>query len=175
MILTNNSGMESLYFLIPLFFVIMLVFPINFRVKCSINLTANLSYLAIYLFKLRLALFKVVYSEKKLFITTKKKKKEIEITISMNEIYFIDTFLENLKEKVQFRKLCVNSKIGTTDAYKTAIVCGTVSSMANIIFGYLKNKKSTCSFINNITPCFARKIYLNCIYLSVTTTLFYLI
>ena len=174
-LITNNSGMESLYFLIPLFFVVILVFPISIRLKSSINVSKNLSYLAIYLYKKRLVLFKIMYRDKKLFLTTKRKKKEIDITISMNEIYFIDTFVENLKEKVQFRKVNVNSKIGTNNAMETAISCGLVSSIANIIFGYLKNKKSTYSFSNNIIPCFDKQIYLNCIYISISTTLFDLI
>ena len=167
--------MESLYFLIPLFFVVSLVFPLNFRLKSSVNITKNTSFLAIYLFKIRLVLFKIIYNENKLFVTTKKKKKEIEITISLNEIYFIDTFIENLKEKLQFRKVVINSKLGTNDAASTAILCGTVSSFTNIYCGYLKNKKRTCSFANNVYPCFDKSIYLNCIYLSLTTTLFDLI
>ncbi|MBO5884308.1 MAG: DUF2953 domain-containing protein [Clostridia bacterium] len=93
----------------------------------------------------------------------------------MNEIYFIDTFIENVKEKVQFRKVCVNSKIGTNNPLSTAISCGTISGIANIIFGYIKNKKYSCSFSNNIIPCFNKQIFLNCIYINISTTIFDLI
>lgn len=167
--------MESLYFLIPLFFVLILIFPLNISLKLCLDIHKKKGYVSIFLWKLRIILIKVVMRDDKLFIITKKKKKEIELSLSFKQIYFIDYIVENLKDKTRVKKLSINSRIGTKDAYSTAMLCGYVVSIFKWFFAYLKNQKPTASMQINVMPAYNRPVFVICMYLNLTTTLFDLI
>ncbi len=164
--------MESLYFLLPLFFIVVVILPLNFRLKLCFNAQKGIVYVSIFLWKFKLVLFKIFPKDKNIIITTKKHKKEIEFSLSIKQIYFVEQFTNNLKSKTQIRKICVYGRVGYFDAYKTAITCATINSFIELVFCYLKNKKPTCAFKNNVCPCFNRNIMLFSLYTSLTITLF---
>ena len=156
----------------PLFFVLILITPINFRLKIVLNVNQKMAYVSIFLWKLRIIFFKLFVRDNSIFVLTKKKKKEIEISLSIKQIYFVEQFLDNLKDKVQPKKIAVYSKIGTNNAHTTAMICGTITALIKMAFSFLKNKKPTCAMDNNITPCFNADIGIFCGYLCFSITLF---
>ncbi len=164
--------MESLYFLLPLFFIVVIILPLNFRIKLCLNVQKEIIYVSIFFWKFKIVLFKIFFKDKNIIITTKKKKKEIEFSLSAKQIYFVEQLTNNLKSKTQIRKICVYGRVGYYDAYKTAMTCATVNSFIELLFCYLKNKKPTCSMENNICPCFNKEILLFSLYTSLTITLF---
>ena len=164
--------MESLYFLLPLFFIVALVIPLNIKIKLCFNAQNEMVYVSIFLWKLKLVLFKIFSKDKSIIVTTKKHKKEIEFSLSIKQIYFVEQLTNNLKSKTQIKKICIYGKVGLVDAYKTAMACSTLITFIEIIFCYIKNKKPTCSMENNISPCFNKDIMLFSLYASFSITLF---
>ena len=164
--------MESLYFLLPLFFIILFIVPLNFRIKLVFNLFENNILLSFFIWKIKITTLKIMVKDKNIIIITKKKKKEVQFSLSIKQIYFVETLIDNLKNKVQVRKINVNSKIGIIDSAQTAMLCGSVIAMVKTIFCYIKNKKPTCSMDNLTIPCFNKKIFIICTYLSCSITLF---
>ena len=164
--------MESLYFLIPLFFIVLMVMPLNIILKTALNVDDNVLLISIFLWKIKLKTIKLTIQENKIFVITTKKKEEIKLTVSDKQIYFVEQLVNNIKDKIQPRKVCVYAKVGVHDAKNTAIVCGTLCSVVKILFCYLKNKKPTCSMYEQIYPCFNQNICIICGYLSLTISLF---
>ena len=164
--------MESLYFLLPLFFIVILILPLNFRIKLCFNAQKEIVYVSIFLWEIKLILFKIFPKDKSIIVTTKKHKKEIEFSLSIKQIYFVEQLTNNLKSKTQIRKVCVYGRVGYYDAFKTAMTCATIISFIEMVFCYLKNKKPTCAMQNCIYPCFNKDIMLFSLYASLSITLF---
>ena len=164
--------MESLYFLLPLFFVLLILMPINFKIKTTLNADKKMIYLSIFLWKFKLVLFKIFLNDKKVILYKKKKKKEIEISLSVKQIYFVEQLSNNLKSKTQIHKISFYGKIGLSDAFNTALYCALAISIIETILCYFKNRKPTCSMQNMIMPSYNKKILLFTLYTSVSITLF---
>ena len=167
--------MESLYFLLALFFIIILFIPLNFRIKGVLNIQSGWLLISIFLWKIKIIFLRLLIKDKTIYITTKKKKKEIQISLSQKQIYFVEQLIENLKNKVQPRKISIYSKIGTFNAAQTALICGSIVAIFKSLFCFVKNKKPTCSMSIHTAPCFNKKVFLICVYSGLTITLFDLI
>lgn len=164
--------MESLYFLVLLFFIAIIIIPLSLRIKMALNLYESTAIVSIFLWKIKVVTLKIIVKDKSIFILTKKKKKQLEITLSIKQIYFVEQLTENLKDKLQIRKIAVYSKLGFNDAYKTSMFCGAYISLIKTLFCYIKNKKPTCSLSNYVTPCFNKDAFIVCAYLSSAISLF---
>lgn len=164
--------MESVYFLSLLFFIVILIIPINARIKSALNLYDNAAIISVFIWKFKIITIKLFVRDNSIFILTKKKKKEIEISLSIKQIYFVEQLMENIKDKLQIKKVCIYSKIGLIDAHKTAIMCGTILAVCKTFFCYLKNKKPTCSMETGMQSEFNKKVFILCSYFSSSISLF---
>ena len=164
--------MESLYFLIPLFFVIVFIFPLAIRLKLAADLNHNQVIVSVFLWKIKVITIKLYIRDNKIYLLTKKKKKEIEITLSIKQIYFVEQLGENLKDKVRPKKIVFWGKIGRDDAKNTAVTCGTIIIPVKSIFSYVKNYKPTCSMQANVQPSYEQNVFMLCVYLNFSITLF---
>ena len=164
--------MESLYFLIPLFFVMVFVVPLSMRIKFACDINKNQTIISAFLWKLKLITIRLYIKDNKIYLITKHKEKEIEIKLSIKEIYFVESIGENLKDKTTLRKLAFWGKIGLIDAKDTALSTGSLLVALKCIFAYIKNYKPTCSMSANITPIYDDSVLLFCGYLSFSITLF---
>lgn len=164
--------MESLYFLIPLFFVVLMVFPLSLRVKLALDVNKKQAITSIFLWKIKLITLKIYIKDNKLYLLTKRKKKEIEIKLSIKEIYFVESIGENLKDKTTLRKVNFYGKVGLDDAKNTAVATGSILIALKTLFAYLKNYKPTCVMSANISPCYENSVFILCAYVSFTITIF---
>lgn len=163
--------MESLYFLVPLFFIIIFSMPLIIKLKVCLNKDNNL-ILALYLFKIRLILLKVCFVNGKLFLFLNKNKKEIELSLSAKQIYFVDHFTENVINKMQLKKVGMYFRYGNYDAFNTATVCGYVNAIENIIFSNLKNYRWSCTFDKRTYCAFNKSVLSFASYISFSISTF---
>ena len=112
--------MESLYFLIPLFFILLFSFPLLLKLKVCFTKNNDI-ILSLYMFKIRLILLKVCFVNGKLFLFVNKNKKEIELSLSTKQIYFVDHLTKNIIQKMQLKKIGIFIRYGSLDAYTTAM------------------------------------------------------
>lgn len=145
--------MESIYLTIPLFFIVLLVIPILIQIDFETdinnkNLTINLC-----VFKLKVLRVKLLYKNNKILLYINKKQQDLNLELSAKQVYFIDQFFSNIKDKLQVKLVQINAEIGIKDnAYGTAMYCGTLNSIIKIMFAYLKTKKFTATLTSNIIP-----------------------
>ena len=163
--------MENLYFLIPLFFVVIFCIPINFRIKIAINFNKKNIIFSLFLWKIKIVTLQAFIRGTKIFIKSKKKK-QINISFKSKSMQFMENFMTNLKSKIQPKKICIYSRIGLGDAKDTATFCGLVITLAKTIFCYVKNQKPTCSTSSFISPDFKREMQIFCLYTCFSITLF---
>ena len=172
LIYTNNSDMESLYLAIPLFFIVLVIVYMQIKVNVEVNALAGYVLLVISLFNIKIIKIKLVYNNNKIYYFLNKKEKEINIQLSVGQVYFINQFVANIKDKTMLKYLDVNAKIGTMDAYSTAMQCGTMIALSKTLFAYLKTKKYTATLSTFIEPKFNQNIFLIKIDLCVKITLY---
>ena len=163
--------MESLYFLIPLFFIIIFSLPLSIKLKVCLNKNNDI-ILSLFLFKIRLILVRVSFINGKLFLFINKNKKEIELFLSQKQIYFVDHLTKNVLQKMQLKKVGVFFRYGNFDAYKTAMICGFINSVENIVFSYLKNYRQTCSFDKKTYYAFNKDVFCFASYISFSISTF---
>ena len=164
--------MESLYLAIPLFFIILLIIYFQIKVNSQIDVLAGYILLTLSLFKIKILKIKFMYKNNKLYFFVNKKEKEINIKLSFKQVYFVNQFISNLKDKIVLKNLNIQGKIGTLDAYKTSMQSATVLAISKTLFAYLKTKKHTTTLSSLIKPCFNQNIFLIKIDLCVKITLY---
>ena len=134
--------MESIYLTIPLFFIVLLVIPFLIQIDFETdinnkNLTINLC-----VFKLKVLRVKLLYKNNKILFYINKKQQDLNLELSAKQVYFIDQFFSNIKDKLQVKLVQINAEIGIKDnAYETAMYCGTLNS-----------KNFTATLTSNIIP-----------------------
>lgn len=163
--------MENLFFLIPLFFVVIFCIPINFRIKVALDFGKKNVVISLFLWKLKVKTLQAYVKGTKIFIKSKKKK-QISFSFKSKSMQFMENFMTNLKSKIQPKKICIYSRIGVGDAKDTATLCGLVITLTKTIFCYVKNKKPTCSTNSYISPDFKREMQIFCLYSCLSITLF---
>lgn len=163
--------MENLFFLIPLFFIIILVLPLLVKIKLSIDAKSLTGIMVLYLWNIKIRIIRVYVKDNKIFMYSKKKK-EIKFSFSSKSVMFMQQFISNLKDKIQPRQICVYSKIGTSDAKNTAVINGNMLILLKTLFCYIKNKKPMCSIDYKIYPSFNNDCFLVCVYSSFVISIF---
>lgn len=135
--------MQSLWLLIPLFLFILLILPILFEVRLSYNIYKNMGTLSLKLWFIRIKLLTFKIKGKNLIIRTKKNAKQIEISLAGPEIKLLEQFSVQIKDKIKVKKLEFHSKIGTGDAFQSAMLSAGISIIVSMVWGYIKNQKDT--------------------------------
>ena len=122
--------MQSLWLLIPLFLFLLLILPFIFEARVSYNFYKNFGTLSLKLWFIRLTV-----------ITFKVKGKEISLVGP--EIKLLEQFSVQIKDKIKVKKLEFHSRIGTGDAFHSAMLSSLISVLISMLWGYIKNEKDT--------------------------------
>lgn len=151
--------MESLYFLIPLFFILLIILPFYFKVKVCLNMQKQNGAISIHLFKIRLLLIRFKLQNQNIVIRKKKRKQEMEFQLSEKQVRFLQQFMVQIKDKIRIKYLHSFSKIGVSDALQTALINGAINSLISVAFAYIKNNKPHVSIYVCSFPAFNRNVF----------------
>lgn len=151
--------MESLYLLIPLFFIILLIIPICFNVRIDIDGKKKRIDIILFILKIPVIKLKLLYKNNMIFLYINKKQQDLDIQLSVKQVYFINQFSTNLKDKIQIKYLDISSQIGLNDAYSTAMMCGTLNALIKTLFAFLKTKKYTATFDSKVVPKYNEDVF----------------
>ena len=138
--------MESLYFLIPAFVIVVLVFPVFAEVRVSFNPLFNRGVVALFLFRFKVLYFIFSFHGKYIELENEKETKRQELEFSSQQFALMEEFSKQIKDKVRLKKMYVFYNIGTGDAYSSALVCGILNYALTQVFLVLKSHKPTASF-----------------------------
>ena len=125
--------------------ILLLVFPIFFEVKISFNPFKNRGVVALFLFKKKLIYYYVEIHGKYVVLVNDTETKREEVEFSSQKFLIIEEFLRQLKNKVRLKFLYVYYNIGLGDAFRSALLAGSVNQILNFIFINLKSRKPTAS------------------------------
>lgn len=164
--------MQSLYFLIPTFLILLLMVPIFLEVKVSFNAIDNRGTFCIRVFKINLQYFFFEIDGNQIKIKNKEAVDEKELSFDSPEVALYEQFAAEIKDKTRLRFLEVNYNIGLDDAFLTSMVCGMIDVAALIFFTAIKNKKPTASLAIYDTVSFNKKEAEVAVDLSVSISLF---
>ena len=151
-------------FIIFLFFIVILILPISFKLKVSYSVLDNYGSVGIYLFRFKIFHFIFIINKNTIIIKKKKLKKEIEIEFSNSQIRFLEQLFIQLKDKAYLKYALLDSKIGVGDAFNSAIVSAVIMNAFSIFFSIVKNRKKYMKIkINNFTAFNEKVIQLSSI------------
>ena len=135
--------MQSLWLLIPLFLFLLLILPFIFEARVSYNFYKNFGTLSLKLWFIKLTVITFKVKGKKLIVRTKNNAKQIEISLVGPEIKLLEQFSVQIKDKIKVKKLEFHSRIGTGDAFHSAMLSSLISILISMLWGYIKNEKDT--------------------------------
>lgn len=164
--------MQSLYFFIPFFVIILLLLPIIFEVRLSYNFLSNSGVLCVYVFKIKLIYFFFEISDRQIKLKNQKQTSQKQLDFDSPEIALYEEFVSQIKDKTRLKFLELYYNIGLGDAFLTSIVCGMIDVLALIFFTGIKNKKPTASLGVYDTVSYNKKEAEVAVDLSVSISLF---
>ena len=135
--------MQSLWLLIPLFLFLLLILPFIFEIRISYNFYKNFGTFSLKLWFIKLKVITFKIKGKKLIVRTKNNTKQIEISLVGPEIKLLEQFSVQIKDKIKVKKLEFHSRIGTGDAFHSAMLSSLISVLISMLWGYIKNEKDT--------------------------------
>ncbi len=138
--------MISLYYLIPAFVILLLVFPIFAEVRVSFNPLFNRGVVALFLFRFKVLYFIFSFHGKYIELQNEKETKRQELEFSSQQFALVEEFSRQIKDKLRLKKIYVFYNIGTGDAFSSALLCGFLNLALTQVFLTLKSHKPTASF-----------------------------
>lgn len=164
--------MNSLYFLFPTFFIILLVLPIFLEIRVSFNVLSKSGVFCIYIFKKKLQYFIFEIDGREIRLKDEQQTQEKQIDFDSPELAFYEELSSQIKDKTRLRFLEIFYNIGLGDAYLTSLICGTLNVAILIFFSSLKNSKPTASLALYNTSSFNKTVAELAVVVSLSISLF---
>lgn len=139
--------MQSGYFLLILFFLILFIIPIKINIKLTYDTYKNRGVIGfrILFFKMRLMSFKIKGYSIQIKSRNTKKQQELELTVDRKKLMYIKRLLAQLRDKLKISYMKMYTTIGFEDAFKSALASGVVTNLSYSAFSFIKNFKQTSS------------------------------
>ncbi len=155
--------MESLYLIILIFFIIIFITPLGFRIKFFYDVKKNCGAISIKLWFIWIKKIKLKIKGKKIFLIEKHKNSEIEIELNEPQIRFLRFFGSEVKDKVKIRSVMAHSKVGLDNPMFAGLFSSAVSDFILSYFAFVKNKRpSACFRLTNYTNFYAFDFIIGC-------------
>ena len=164
--------MITVILVIVLFFIIILIFPILFKLYFSFDPIKNWGMVVIKLWFIKIEFFTFQLRHSGIIIRTKKERKQIEYQFSDPKIKFYEYFTLKLKQKTMVKYLDIYSKIGTEDAFESAVLSAFFNIIYNSLFAYVKTLKPSSKVIINSQTCFNEKVFIVRFYSKISISIF---
>lgn len=146
------------YLFIPFFIIILFFLPIKLEARVSFNLLNFSGAFGVFLYKTKL-LHQMFWIKGKKIITQNEDEIETkEMDFNSKEIIFVETFMEEIKDKIRLKQLLVFYNIGTGDAFSSAMTAGLVNFVVTSLFTNIKNQKPTATPSLNNTISYNREV-----------------
>ena len=164
--------METLWLIIVLFFVLIFIVPLFFKVYFSFNPLENEGMIVIKLFFINIIYFSFQIKVDGIVIRTKTKRKQIVYKFTDPKIRFYELLTLQLKHKVKIKYLDIFSEVGTGDAFSSALTTAVMNIFYHIIASYIKNLKLSSSISINSHTLFNKKTFEVRMFLRFSISLF---
>ena len=164
--------MQSFVLIIVVFFLALIIVPMIVKAHISYDFLNNMGAVSFYFFFIKIFAYRLRIKNKNLVLISDKKEKVVETEISDKQMRFLEQLTIQFKQKVIIRKMYVYSRIGTGDAYTTAMANGLFDFIIGSIFGNIKNKKKSANIKICTEPSYNEKHLTICLFGSFMITIF---
>lgn len=147
-------NLNFLYFLIPMFVVFVLIFPIVFEMRLSYNPLFNKGAISLFVLKKRVMCYVFSFHGNYIELENEEETKRKKIEFESEKFAVMEEFGRQMKDKIKLKKGYVYYNIGVGDASQTAMICGLLNFIITQFFVYLKNRKPTASLCVFDTPSY---------------------
>ncbi len=147
--------MQSLYLLFLVAVIVFITFPFTFKMDFFYNLNLNRGTFSIKVWFITLKKADLKRRGKDIILIEKRKNEDFEIEIGEEQLRFLKTFFNEVKNKFKIRKIYVDSVTGADSPFYSAIFSSVYSAFILGLFSRLKTKQPTAAFgLNNNTDFF---------------------
>lgn len=151
--------MRSLYLIIPMFLILLFLFPLIFQVRASFNLQSLSGVFCIYIFKIKLKYYHYQIVGKKVILKNQKETKQKEFDFDPKQLVIVYIFRQQLRYKARLKELFVFYNIGLGDAFTSAMAGGLINTFVTTFFTTIKSKRPTASMGLYDTVSYNREIF----------------
>lgn len=151
--------MQSLYYLIPTFIIILLIAPVFIHVRLTFNMQDLSGVLCFYLYKIKIKYFMYQIKGKTIILKNEKETKVQELEFDAGQLIIVEQFLQQIKQKSRLKELFVFYNIGVGDAFLSSMIGGAINTFVLTLFTTIKNKKPTASMGIYDTISYNREIF----------------
>ena len=151
--------MQSLYYLIPMFLIILFIFPLILQVRVSFSLEDFSGVICLFIFKIKVKYYMYQIKGSKIILQNEKQTKIKEFEFDPSQLVIAQIFKSQLKNKARVKELFVFYNIGLGDAFRSAMVGGVINTAVLTYFTMLKNKRPTASFGIYDTISYNREVF----------------
>ncbi len=150
---------NSLYFLIPMFIILLLVFPVFAEVRLSYNPIYNRGVVALFLFKKKVIYYIFSFHGGYIELQNEKETKAEQLQFQSEKFEVVEEFGKQMMDKVKLKKLYIFYNIGVGDAFASSMLCGFINQVFSFFFLFLKSKKPTASFCVYDTVSYNKEVF----------------
>ncbi len=143
-----------------LLILILLVTPFTFKFRITYDAIKNYGIFTFKIFKFKVKFSTFKFTKLAIVITSGNKKpkvSEIKLSVSKEQIVYVKELTNQLKDKVKVRNLFFASRLGTNDAFETAMLSASLNELVCGAFAFVKNFKQTCSISISCAPVYDKK------------------
>lgn len=134
--------MESLYLLILIFFIILITFPLGFKVKLFYSIKSNRGAIAIYFWKIKIKVIKAKFKGKQIYLVENHKKTEMEIELTEPQLKFLQFFNDEVKDKVKLKSVNGYLRVGIDNPFYASVLSAGLSDLVLAFFAFVKRNKT---------------------------------
>ena len=150
--------MMNYYLLIPFFIIVIMFFPIKFKLKFSCNLLNKNGAIGVFLFKKKLLHQRFWLKNGKILLQDENDVSSMEIVFDSKEVIFVDVFSKQIKNKTHLKELYLFYNVGLGDAFVSSMFAGIIHFFCLIFFTNLKNSRATASMAVYDTVSYNRQV-----------------
>ena len=146
------------YLLIPFFIILIFFIPIHLQVKISFNVIDFSGALGIFVFNHQVEHQLFWIKGKKILSKKENDIESKEIQFDSEELIFLETFINQIKDKTSLKLFHIFYNLGLNDSFLTSMISGYINTFLYIFLGRIKNQKPTANLGIFDTRSFNREI-----------------
>ena len=146
------------YLFIPFFIIILFFLPIKLEARVSFNVLNFSGVVGVFLYRKKLLHQQFWIKGKKIITQNENEIETKEMDFNSQEIIFIETLTEEIKDKTRLKEMTLFYNIGVGDAFLSSMVAGLVNFVVTSFFTNVKNQKPTATLSLNDTISYNREV-----------------
>ncbi len=146
------------YLLIPFFLILIFFIPLRLEGRVSLNILEKSGAFGIFIFGIKLHYEQFWFENNKIITKKENELESHELDIQSKGVLFLKMLFFEIKDKTRLKEFFIFYNLGVGDAFKTAMLGGTINTVLLSFMASIKNIKPTASLGVYDTMSFNREV-----------------